>query len=105
MCIRDRIITSYGQAVEIGEAPVIIGERINPTGKKRFKQALKEQDIDYILKEAVSQQDHGAHILDVNVGLPDIDEAAMMKNVMQKIQEAVSYTHLDVYKRQISIRV
>lgn len=84
------IITSYGQAVEIGEAPVIIGERINPTGKKRFKQALKEQDIDYILKEAVSQQDHGAHILDVNVGLPDIDEAAMMKNVMQKIQEVTS---------------
>lgn len=84
------IISSYGQSVEIGEAPVIIGERINPTGKKRLKQALKEQDMDYILKEAISQQDHGAHILDVNVGLPDIDEAAMMKEAVAKIQEVTS---------------
>lgn len=84
------LISSYGQFVEIGEAPVIIGERINPTGKKRLKQALKEQDMEYILKEAISQQDHGAHILDVNVGLPDIDEAAMMKEAVVKIQEVTS---------------
>lgn len=84
------IVTSYGQAVEIGDAPVIIGERINPTGKKRFKQALKEHDMDYLLKEAVSQQDRGAHILDVNVGLPDIDEAAVMKEAVQKIQEVTN---------------
>ena len=84
------IVSSYGQAVEIGDAPIIIGERINPTGKKRFKQALKEHDMDYLLKEAVAQQDHGAHILDVNVGLPDIDEAAVMKEAVQKIQEITS---------------
>ena len=84
------IISAYGKAVEIGDKPVIIGERINPTGKKRFKAALKEKDIDYILKEAVSQQDAGAHILDVNVGLPDIDEPAMMKEVIKEIQSVTS---------------
>lgn len=70
--------------------PVIIGERINPTGKKRFKQALRENDIDYILKEAISQQDAGAHILDVNVGLPDIDEVSMMKSVVTEVQSVTS---------------
>lgn len=84
------LVSSYGQAVELGEKPVIIGERINPTGKSRFKQALKEHDIDYILKEAVMQQDKGAHILDVNVGLPDIDEAAMMKEAVQELQSVTS---------------
>lgn len=88
---KDRtIISAYGKAVEIGDKPVIIGERINPTGKKRFKQALKEKDIDYILKEATSQQDAGAHILDVNVGLPDIDEPAMMQEVITEIQSIIS---------------
>ncbi|MBQ5674361.1 MAG: homocysteine S-methyltransferase family protein, partial [Lachnospiraceae bacterium] len=84
------IISAYGKAVEIGDKPVIIGERINPTGKKRFKQALKENDIDYIVKEAISQQDAGAHILDVNVGLPDIDEPAMMQAVIREIQSVTS---------------
>ena len=84
------IVSAYGKAVEIGDKPVIIGERINPTGKKRFKQALKENDIDYILKEAISQQDAGAHILDVNVGLPDIDEPVMMKNAVTEIQSVTS---------------
>ena len=80
------VVSSYGKAVEIGDVPVIIGERINPTGKKRFKEALKTHDLDYILKEAVTQEDNGAHILDVNVGLPDIDEVAMMKEAVQEIQ-------------------
>ena len=80
------MISSYGRAVEIGDVPVIIGERINPTGKSKFKQALKEHNIDYILKEALTQQDKGAHILDVNVGLPDIDEVSMMKEVVMEIQ-------------------
>ena len=84
------IVSSYGKAVVLGEKPVIIGERINPTGKKRFKQALKEHDIDYILKEGISQQDAGAHILDVNVGLPDIDEPAMMKEVVTELQSVTS---------------
>lgn len=88
---KDRtLVASYGKAVEIGEVPIMIGERINPTGKKLLKQALKERDFDYILKEAVLEQDHGAHILDVNVGLPDIDEAEMMKAVVQKLQSITS---------------
>ena len=69
---------------------MIIGERINPTGKKKFKQALKDHDIDYILREAISQQDAGAHILDVNVGLPDIDEPALMREVVQELQSVTS---------------
>ena len=85
------MVSSYGHAVILGGKPMIIGERINPTGKKKFKQALKDHDMDYILKEGITQQDKGAHILDVNVGLPDIDEPAMMKEV---IMEPVSYTHL-----------
>ena len=80
------MVSSYGKAVEIGNMPIIIGERINPTGKKRFKEALKTHDMDYILKEAVMQEDKGAHILDVNVGLPDIDEVSMMKEAVQEIQ-------------------
>ena len=84
------IVSSYGRAVELGGKPMIIGERINPTGKKKFKQALKDHDIDYILREAISQQDAGAHILDVNVGLPDIDEPALMREVVQELQSVTS---------------
>ena len=84
------IVSSYGKAVEIGDKPVIIGERINPTGKKKLKQALKDHDLDYILKEAVAQQDYGAHILDVNVGLPDIDETAVMTEVVKELQSITS---------------
>ncbi len=68
------------------DEPRIIGERINPTGKKRFKEALINHDIDYILKQAIEQTHAGAEILDVNVGLPDIDETAMMKEVVQALQ-------------------
>lgn len=64
----------------------IIGERINPTGKKLFKEALKNEDLDYILKQAISQIEAGAHILDVNVGLPEIDEPKMMRKVVKEIQ-------------------
>ena len=84
------IVSSYGKAVELGDMPVIIGERINPTGKSKFKQALKEHDLDYILKEGITQQDKGAHILDVNVGLPDIDEVVMMKEVVRELQSVTS---------------
>ncbi len=80
------LVSSYGKAVEIGDMPVVIGERINPTGKSKFKQALKDHNIDYILKEALTQQDKGAHILDVNVGLPDIDEVSMMQEAVTEIQ-------------------
>ncbi|MDY5612300.1 homocysteine S-methyltransferase family protein [Dysosmobacter sp.] len=68
----------------------VIGERINPTGKKRFQQALLEEDLDYILDVAVQQEDAGADILDVNVGYPGVDEVAMLPKVVKKLQSAVS---------------
>ncbi len=71
--------------VEIDQVKVI-GERINPTGKKLFKDALVKKDIDYILKEAIIQNEAGADILDVNVGLPEIDEEEMMVRVIKEIQ-------------------
>lgn len=80
------VVSSYTRAVTFGRGPVLIGERINPTGKKRFKQALMDNDMDYILQEGVNQQEKGVHILDVNVGLPEIDEAAMIKNVVCELQ-------------------
>ncbi len=80
------VVSSYTHAVEMDQHPKIIGERINPTGKSRFKQALREQDLEYIYKEALAQQDRGAHILDVNVGLPEIDEVEMMRSVVTGLQ-------------------
>lgn len=68
----------------------VIGERINPTGKKLFKEALKNNDIDYILKQGLSQVEAGAHILDVNVGLPEIDEPEMMVRVIKKLQNVIN---------------
>ncbi len=80
------VVTSYNKAVFFGKKPVLIGERINPTGKKRFKQALAEKDIGYILQEAVNQQAKGVHVLDVNVGLPGIDEKAMLTDSVCELQ-------------------
>ena len=80
------LVSSYTHAVEFGGAPVLIGERINPTGKKRFQQALREEDMDYILNEALRQQDAGVHVLDVNVGLPEIDEPALLEKVTKELQ-------------------
>ena len=80
------VVSSFSQAVEIGQKPVIIGERINPTGKSKFKAALRENNIEYILSEGLTQEDNGAHILDVNVGLPEIDEPAMMERVITRLQ-------------------
>ncbi len=80
------VVTSYNKAVFFGTKPVLIGERINPTGKKRFKQALAEKDIGYILQEAVNQQAKGVHVLDVNVGLPGIDEKAMLADSVCELQ-------------------
>ncbi|MCD7918618.1 MAG: homocysteine S-methyltransferase family protein [Clostridiales bacterium] len=68
----------------------VIGERINPTGKKRFQQALREYDLDYILQRGIEQQDAGADILDVNVGLPGLDEPKMMVDVVKELQGVVS---------------
>jgi len=80
------LVSSYTHAVEIGEKPLLIGERINPTGKKKLKEALRENDMNYILNEAVNQAEKGVHILDVNVGLPEIDEKAMMERAVYEIQ-------------------
>ena len=82
----DTYVTSFSTCVKIGRRPVIIGERINPTGKKKLQQALRDNDIDYILTEALKQEEAGADILDVNVGLPEIDEPVMMENAVLKIQ-------------------
>lgn len=83
--IRRSVVCSAVNFVEIDQ-PRVIGERINPTGKKRFKQALAEHDIDYILGQAVEQVHAGAEILDVNVGLPEIDEKEMMITAVKAIQ-------------------
>ncbi len=79
-------VSSYTHSVEIGKKPVLIGERINPTGKPKLKAALKENNMSYILNEAATQEEAGVHILDVNVGLPEIDEAEMLKSVVFELQ-------------------
>ncbi|MCQ4794609.1 homocysteine S-methyltransferase family protein [Anaerofustis stercorihominis] len=83
------MISSFSKCVYIDKDPIIIGERINPTGKKRFKQALIEDDIEYVLNEANTQVEAGAHVLDVNVGLPEINEAEMMEKVIKELQFSV----------------
>ena len=86
---RDGIVCTATRAVSIAGVRVI-GERINPTGKKRFQQALKEQDFDYIVDVAIQQEDAGADILDVNVGYPGVDEVTMLPQVVRKLQEATN---------------
>lgn len=83
------VVSSYTKAVKFENKPILIGERINPTGKKRFKQALIENDIDYILNEGVNQQEKGVDVLDVNVGLPDIDEISTLENTVCELQAVV----------------
>lgn len=86
------VISSFSQVVEIGGGakPVIIGERINPTGKKRFKQALIEHDIDYIVDQGLQQESAGAHVLDVNVGSPEIDETELIDEVITRLQSVLA---------------
>lgn len=95
------VVSSYTHAVTFGPSPVLIGERINPTGKKRFKEALRENDIGYILQEGIAQEEKGAMILDVNVGLPEIDEVKMIKNVVFELQ-TVSALPLQIDTSDIS---
>lgn len=80
------IITSGTKLVEFGKTPILIGERINPTGKKKLKAALVSNDISYILNEGILQEEKGAEVLDVNVGLPEIDECQMMQTVIKELQ-------------------
>ena len=80
------VIASRGQVIELGKNPVIIGERINPTGKKRLRKALEEGDMAYVLNEAIVQEEHGAEVLDVNVGTPGVDEPALLEQAVQELQ-------------------
>ena len=84
-----RVVCTATRAVDIRGVRVI-GERINPTGKKRFQQALLADDLDYIVDVAIQQEDAGADILDVNVGYPGVDEVTMLPRVVRKLQEATS---------------
>lgn len=94
------LVSSYTHAVEIGSDPVLIGERINPTGKKRFKEALREGDINYIVNEGITQQEKGVHILDVNVGLPEINEDAMLVSSVKELQSVIDLPlQLDTAKK------
>ena len=83
------VISSYTDAVTFSEDPVLIGERINPTGKKRLKEALRNNELDYILSEGLKQQSAGAQVLDVNVGLPEIDEPSMLSKVVYELQAII----------------
>ncbi len=83
------LISSYTHAVEIGKKSVLIGERINPTGKKRLKQALSEGDTEYVLGEAIGQAEQGAQVLDVNVGVPGLDEAKVLAQTVCAVQTVV----------------
>lgn len=89
------VVSSYTHAVEVADSPILIGERINPTGKPKLKEALRSGDFNYILNEGVRQSEAGAHILDVNVGLPEIDEAETMKKAVSALQ-AVTDTPLQL---------
>lgn len=80
------VISSYTHTVEFGKSPILIGERINPTGKKRIKEALREKNYPYILSEGVNQADAGVHVLDVNAGLPEIDEAEALCSLVTELQ-------------------
>ena len=83
---RRTVVSSFSQAVEIGPRPVIVGERINPTGKKKLQQALREHDLDAVVALGLDQEACGAQVLDVNVGLPGIDEAGTMGELVEKLQ-------------------
>ncbi len=80
------VVTSYSRAVTLGKCPTVIGERINPTGKPKLREAIKAGELSYILSEAIAEENSGADILDVNVGVPGIDEAVMMKRAVAELQ-------------------
>ena len=85
----ETVVSSYTHAVVFGTSPILIGERINPTGKKKLKQALVSGDMDYVLKQGLEQQQNGAHILDVNVGLPELDEKSVLTHVTCELQAII----------------
>ena len=86
----ETVVSSYSRACVFNERVVLIGERINPTGKSKLKAALRENDLGYLVSEAIGQEEKGAHMLDVNVGLPEIDESEMLVNAIKEIQSVTS---------------
>ena len=84
------VISSYTKAIEIGYEPLLIGERINPTGSKKIRQALRSADINVVVNEGLSQEEQGAAVIDVNVGLPDINEPAVLKEIIPELQSVSS---------------
>ena len=84
------VISSHTHAVYFGERPILVGERINPTGKPKLKQALRDKNMDYIIEAGLKQEEQGADVLDVNVGLPEIDEPEMMLSVVRELQSITS---------------
>ncbi|MBO5439850.1 MAG: homocysteine S-methyltransferase family protein, partial [Clostridia bacterium] len=80
------VVSSYSQACVFESKVVLIGERINPTGKPKLKAALRENNMDYIISEAIGQEEKGANMLDVNVGLPEIDEKDFLYRAIKEIQ-------------------
>ncbi len=80
------VISSYTHTVEFGKSPILIGERINPTGKKKIKEALRQKDYNFILNEGIRQVDSGVHLLDVNAGLPEINEAEALSTIVFELQ-------------------
>lgn len=84
------MVSSYAGIADFGDGPLLIGERINPTGKKRLKQALLEHDMAYILQQGVEQEENGAQILDVNTGMPEVDEAALLSETVAELQAVTS---------------
>lgn len=85
----DTVVASYSKCVCIDDG-VVIGERINPTGKKLLKEALRNKDMDYIIRQGITQAEAGAHILDVNMGLPEIDEEEMLCKSVYELQSVLS---------------
>ncbi len=83
---RKTVFTSGQRLVSLHNSIAVIGERINPTGKKRVKEALRTSNFDYILNEAISQEEAGADLLDVNAGLPEIDEPAVLERLVRALQ-------------------
>ncbi len=83
----ETVVSSYTHGVIIDKEPILIGERINPTGKKRVKEALQSRNLSYILEEAAAQAENGAHILDVNVGVPGLPEKELLPLVTEAVQE------------------
>ena len=87
---RGAVIAGMTKAMTLGDEPIVIGERINPTGKKRFQEALRAMDMAYILREGVQEEDAGAQALDVNVGMPGINEKTVLPRVVQELEAVVS---------------